>query len=650
MKGLFNSFIAAVFILVFASSFILTTGRVSAQNNTAALSAPTKTMAITADIGGKKCEIDFFNPLTWIICPVMDLVSSILDFLYNKLIVPLLKTQPLPLPGQAPSDSKLEVYSIWSNFRIIGNIVLVIVLLVIVFGESIGGGLIDAYTVKKMLPRLLIGAVLINLSIYIVAFGLDVTNIVGSGIKRLIEAPFPPSINVLNFGSGSAGGDVAGFTTAVGGAVGGAIALDAFGPLLIIIVILPAVLAFLVTVLLLIVRQALIMLLVYLSPIAFALWCLPNTEKYFAKWWKTLFSTLLIFPIISVLFAVGNVASYTIGSTFTEPIKSIIMLIGYVAPFYIMPFSFQFAGGIMAAAAGMANKGITKPAMGRMGQARQKALKERVPRSKWLNGDMDEKRGGVRGGIAKAYNRTVQGGKAAATGRGIKGRLATGRAAQESKRAARAAEFAKTPNFQNAARDDKVVAILGNSGGTRGGARRWMDQNGLSGNEEWEAAFSKADSPGLGFDATSHDAAQYHLGETGAKALTDSGNGNLGLSGDEAKEMLKRSATAASPQDGGDAISNTVNYKAKSSPRPDLAFGSDYGKAYAEIGPEKILTADHTYTKGFIGHYSRIMKDPNSSAAQQKEARAVLEQLQAKVATTKDVPGATITLLNSELS
>jgi len=79
---------------------------------------------------------------------------------------------------------------VWSSFRLYGDIVLVIALLVIVFGEAIGGGVIDAYTAKKVLPRILIAAILINLSIYIVAALEDIVNIVGSGLDSLIRLPF----------------------------------------------------------------------------------------------------------------------------------------------------------------------------------------------------------------------------------------------------------------------------------------------------------------------------------------------------------------------------------------------------------------------------------------------------------------------------
>ena len=49
-------------------------------------------------------------------------------------------------------------------------------------------GVIEAYTAKKVLPRLLIGAALINLSFYIVIAFVDIMNIVGLGIYSLMSS------------------------------------------------------------------------------------------------------------------------------------------------------------------------------------------------------------------------------------------------------------------------------------------------------------------------------------------------------------------------------------------------------------------------------------------------------------------------------
>jgi len=48
---------------------------------------------------------------------------------------------------------------------------------------------VEAYTLKKMLPRILIAAILINLSIYLVAALVDMSNVFGGGITYLINEP-----------------------------------------------------------------------------------------------------------------------------------------------------------------------------------------------------------------------------------------------------------------------------------------------------------------------------------------------------------------------------------------------------------------------------------------------------------------------------
>ncbi|HVI60911.1 MAG TPA: hypothetical protein VM535_02000, partial [Candidatus Saccharimonadales bacterium] len=123
------------------------------------------------------------GPLGWILCGVFDIMSDGAQWIFANLLEPFLITAPVSTNPQDPS------FQIWSNLRIYGNVFLIIALLVIVFGESIGGGMIDAYTAKKVLPRLLVAAILINLSIYIVGFLVDFTNILGKGVGILLTEP-----------------------------------------------------------------------------------------------------------------------------------------------------------------------------------------------------------------------------------------------------------------------------------------------------------------------------------------------------------------------------------------------------------------------------------------------------------------------------
>ena len=139
----------------------------------------------TQPAGPPTCETSG-DPMSWVLCPIFNSVADASDWLFQNIITPFLITQPIET---TPSTSN-PTYAVWSNSRVYGDIFLVIALLVLIFGQSIGGGAIDAYTIKKALPRVLIAAILVNLSIYIVALLVDITNVVGKSIGDILIAPF----------------------------------------------------------------------------------------------------------------------------------------------------------------------------------------------------------------------------------------------------------------------------------------------------------------------------------------------------------------------------------------------------------------------------------------------------------------------------
>jgi hypothetical protein len=269
----------------------------------------TSTTPNCSDTSKPTCESSGF-PLSWIICQGINLLATSIDGLYNNFITPLLVVNPLTVKNAAGDPS--EIFVAWSSFRVYGDAFLVIALLVIVFGESIGGGLIDAYTAKKVLPRILIAGILVNLSFYIVAALVDIMNVAGGGLRELLQAPFHQSggfqLNVT----------VGGSTLAWGAAILGGWAISGIIPelaaLFAVFVLLPAILILFAIMLTILIRQALIVFLVAVSPVAFAMYCLPNTEQYFKKWWDALFKALLVYPIITVLFALGNIMSVVVGN------------------------------------------------------------------------------------------------------------------------------------------------------------------------------------------------------------------------------------------------------------------------------------------------------------------------------------------------
>lgn len=276
--------------------------------------------------------------LGWITCPIINGIADGANFIYEKLVYPLLITKSIEINGNKP------IFRTWSSFRVLANVLLILFLLIIIFSQTIGGGMIDAYSVRKIMPRLLIAAVLINLSIYIVALAVDVTNVIGKGLANLIFIPFNAS-GTFEFGVGTftSALSIGGLTAGVWALVGTAGAVMNY---VMLFILLPALMAFIGAFLTLFIRQGLIVFLILVSPVAFALYCLPNTEQYFRKWWGLLLKTLLVYPIVMAIFAIATVMPAVFEMTGRDDLLTELMqIVSLFLPLFLIPFAFKFAGG-----------------------------------------------------------------------------------------------------------------------------------------------------------------------------------------------------------------------------------------------------------------------------------------------------------------
>src|SRR5690606_740046 len=61
-------------------------------------------------------------------------------------------------------------------------------------------------------------------------------------------------------------------------------------------------------------RQAAIVILIVLAPLAFVAFMLPNTEQWFKRWYKIFIALLMVFPIVALLYGGGELASKIISS------------------------------------------------------------------------------------------------------------------------------------------------------------------------------------------------------------------------------------------------------------------------------------------------------------------------------------------------
>ena len=287
----------------------------------------------------------------WFICPVSNWLADGIDFMYSAL-QQFLKTKPLETTNQNSG-----IYLAWVIMRNISNVAFIVAFLVIIYSQLTSVG-ISNYGVKKMIPRLVIAAVLVNLSFTLCAILLDLSNIAGyafqdafMGIKNTIST-------VGENTSTWTWSEV--ISTALSN---GALAIGAitFTTELLPMLVPAATLAGLTLLLILLImaaRQALIIILIIISPLAFVCYLLPGTEKWFKKWRDSFLTMLVFFPAFSVVFGGAQLAGILIIQNASGPNGAIMHVLGMlvqIIPLAITPLIMKFSGGVLGKFAGIVN-------------------------------------------------------------------------------------------------------------------------------------------------------------------------------------------------------------------------------------------------------------------------------------------------------
>lgn len=326
----------------------------------------------------------------WLICPTTGLLAKGIDALYG-LIQGLLDVKPLEMKGDSP------IYQVWSYMRNIANICFIIFLLVIIYSQITGYG-INNYGVKKSLPRLIVTAMVVNFSFLFCAIAVDISNILGNGLKDLLAGIAESAISSGAVdGSKTATGFYSLFSTVAAGGAGLALSF-AFpgGPLGLLLAFIPLIIGGIISVivglLVLGLRQALVIFLVSISPIAFVLYILPNTEKHFQKWKKTFSQMLFFYPMFSMLFGVSKLASMVLITSATTPFGLLVGAAVQVLPLLLaaglMKLSGSALGGISNVLNSLGNNlsGRATKALSPIQEAnRQKAIENAMKRQRSLN-------------------------------------------------------------------------------------------------------------------------------------------------------------------------------------------------------------------------------------------------------------------------
>lgn len=294
----------------------------------------------TGDEPASTCTI---GGIGWIICPVVNYLAKIADSSYKFLEDDFLNVK-VDMFG---TDTDDPTYAAWSVMRNFANIAFVITFLIIIFSQLTGAGITN-YGVKKLLPRIIIAAILVNISYFVCQIAVDLSNILGKSLSEIflgIPLPSRPA-GTVGFWSGGSWVDTAGFILA-GAGITAALwtSLSALIPVLIM-----AVFALVMILFILVARQALIVLLVVISPLAFVAFLMPNTEQWYKKWQKALVSLLLLYPLVALIYGVSGFASGILAGVMSGTIGQIAAASVTVLPLFVIPSllkkSLDAVGGI----------------------------------------------------------------------------------------------------------------------------------------------------------------------------------------------------------------------------------------------------------------------------------------------------------------
>lgn len=246
-------------------------------------------------------------------------------------------------------DNDSGAHTAWEYVRTIANTLMIIMLGVIIFSQLTGVG-IDNYGIKKILPKFVVMAVLINLSFFICQLAVDLSNIAGNGIQGLFygvgnnivdqiadEGKHTTAVSTMqNFigaivpsiYAAAAGGSTVISIVATATSGGGAMAVMLV--ILLLLTILISVLVFFVSIG---ARIVIVIMCMVLAPLAFACYILPNTKPIFKKWFDAFKIAILIYPICGAMIGI----SYIIKAiAVTTEMNLAFMVIAGIAPF--LPF------------------------------------------------------------------------------------------------------------------------------------------------------------------------------------------------------------------------------------------------------------------------------------------------------------------------
>jgi hypothetical protein len=380
------------------------------------------------------------NSLGWVICPLLSLVDESLQH-FDNWVRGVMEVKVSEIGsckdgngGGCTTSQKATTKEAWQKLSRTASILILLGTMCMVFSQAIGVGPFDNYTIKKMLPKLLVSIIMIQLSWWGCVSLLRASNAVSTGLGSVLTEPFGLNMSggisqVITEGQDGVQG--VGLLAVAGGAAIGTIAVLPIALSLIFGVILSLVF--------LTIRKILIVACIVMAPIAIAAWGIPGFDKVFKLWKETLEKLLMIGILLTFIQAMGRIMAFIIynSGNKSDAGAGLFNLLGTQLAWYSWPFGlaalYKAAGSLTNKVFGTFNdktKGLID------GQKKRSAAKIAANRTNFKAGNLT---GGImnnsriaESGFGKVVNRVGAGAGAGAKGRfgfGASGKITTGRRA-----------------------------------------------------------------------------------------------------------------------------------------------------------------------------------------------------------------------------
>jgi len=225
------------------------------------------------------------SALIWVLCWILNSIASMcfsISIFFMRMLIEI-----------ASYNGYLSVKAVtvgWVALRDIGNIFLVIVLLVIAMATIIG---VESYEWRKMLTKFIMAAILVNFSRQICAFIIDAAQVVvmtfANGLVGVVGNNIIETFNVKNAFTFDPGVDPADTQNS---------SKQLMTAMMTAILAVVLAVTFAVYCFIFVARMVMLWVLIALSPLAFFLSVLPQTQKYATQWWTEFINNVIMGPVI----------------------------------------------------------------------------------------------------------------------------------------------------------------------------------------------------------------------------------------------------------------------------------------------------------------------------------------------------------------